>query len=132
MTRMSDAPSSSGAARPRVLSGIQPTSDSFHFGNYLGALRQWVALQDDHEPFFFIADMHAITVEHPAPKLLRERVRRAAAQLIAAGIDPERSAVFVQSHIPAHAQLTLGDAVADRVRRGPPDDAVQGQVRQGR
>ncbi len=106
MTRMSDAPSSSGAARPRVLSGIQPTSDSFHFGNYLGALRQWVALQDDYEPFFFIADMHAITVDPPAPKLLRERVRRAAAQLIAAGIDPERSALFVQSHIPAHAQLT--------------------------
>jgi tryptophanyl-tRNA synthetase len=106
MTGMSDAPSPSGAARPRVLSGIQPTSDSFHFGNYLGALRQWVALQEDYEPFFFIADMHAITVEHPAPKLLRDRVRRAAAQLVAAGIDPERSALFVQSHIPAHAQLT--------------------------
>jgi tryptophanyl-tRNA synthetase len=106
MSRMSDAPSPSGAARPRVLSGIQPTSDSFHFGNYLGALRQWVALQDDYEPFFFVADMHAITTENPPPKLLRERVRRAAAQLIAAGVDPERSAVFVQSHIPAHAQLT--------------------------
>jgi tryptophanyl-tRNA synthetase len=105
MSRMSDAPSPSGA-RPRVLSGIQPTSESFHLGNYLGALRQWVALQDDYETFFFVADMHAITTENPPPKLLRERVRRAAAQLIAAGIDPERSAVFVQSHIPAHAQLT--------------------------
>jgi tryptophanyl-tRNA synthetase len=106
MSRMSDAPSPSGAARPRVLSGIQPTSESFHLGNYLGALRQWVALQDDYEPFFFIADMHAITTENPPPKLMRERVRRAAAQVIAAGIDPERSALFVQSHIPAHAQLT--------------------------
>jgi len=91
-------------ARPRVLSGIQPTADSFHFGNYLGALRQWVDLQDEHEPFFFIADLHAITVEQD-PKLLRERVRRAAAQLIAMGIDPSRSAIFVQSQVPAHAQL---------------------------
>jgi len=87
-----------------VLSGIQPTADSFHFGNYLGALRQWVTLQDDFEPFFFIADMHAITVEQD-PKQLRERTLRAAAQLIATGVDPERSAIFMQSHVPAHAQL---------------------------
>lgn len=91
-------------ARPRVLSGIQPTADSFHFGNYLGALRNWVTLQDEFEPFFFIADMHAITVEQD-PKLLRERCLRAAAQLIATGIDPDRSAIFMQSHVPAHAQL---------------------------
>jgi tryptophanyl-tRNA synthetase len=107
MPDMPDAtstPQTSRPARPRVLSGIQPTADSFHFGNYLGALRQWVALQDDHEPFFFIADLHAITVEQD-PKLLRERCLRAAAQLLAMGIDPERSAVFVQSQIPAHAQL---------------------------
>ncbi len=97
---MADAPT----ARPRVLSGIQPTADSFHFGNYLGALRQWVSLQDDHEPFFFIADLHAITVEQD-PKQLRDRVRRAAAQLLAMGIDPDRSAVFIQSQVPAHAQL---------------------------
>ena len=96
---------SAPAARPRVLSGIQPTADSFHFGNYLGALRQWVDLQDDHEPFFFIADLHAITVEQD-PKLLRDRVRRAAAQLLAMGIDPERSAIFIQSQVPAHAQLS--------------------------
>ncbi|WP_110182824.1 tryptophan--tRNA ligase [Nocardioides solisilvae] len=95
---------SAPTARPRVLSGIQPTADSFHFGNYLGALRQWVDLQDDYEPFFFIADQHAITVEQE-PKVLRERTLRAGAQLIAAGIDPERSAIFVQSHVPAHAQL---------------------------
>ena len=95
---------SAPAARPRVLSGIQPTADSFHFGNYLGALRQWVDLQEDHEPFFFIADQHAITVEQD-PKQLRDRVRRAAAQLLAMGIDPERSAIFIQSQVPAHAQL---------------------------
>jgi tryptophanyl-tRNA synthetase len=101
---MSDAPAATPTARPRVLSGIQPTADSFHFGNYLGALRQWVALQDEFEPFFFIADLHAITVEQD-PKQLRERCLRAAAQLLAMGIDPERSAVFVQSQVPAHAQL---------------------------
>jgi tryptophanyl-tRNA synthetase len=99
MARMADTP-----ARPRVLSGIQPTADSFHFGNYLGATRQWVSLQEEHEPFFFIADLHAITVEQD-PKVLRERSRRSAAQLIAMGIDPERSAIFLQSHVPAHAQL---------------------------
>jgi tryptophanyl-tRNA synthetase len=95
----------SGTARPRVLSGIQPTADSFHFGNYLGALRQWVDLQRDHQPFFFIADQHAITVEQD-PKLLRERTLRAAAQLLAMGIDPDRSAIFVQSQIPEHSQLS--------------------------
>ena len=90
--------------RPRVLSGIQPTADSFHFGNYLGALRQWVDLQEEYQPFFFIADLHAITVEQD-PKVLRERTLRAAAQLLAMGIDPERSAIFVQSQVPEHAQL---------------------------
>src|SRR5687767_5817505 len=95
----------SGTARPRVLSGIQPTADSFHFGNYLGALRQWVHLQEEHQPFFFIADQHAITVEQD-PKVLRDRCLRAAAQLLAMGVDPQRSAIFVQSQIPAHAQLS--------------------------
>ncbi|GCD92206.1 tryptophan--tRNA ligase [Nocardioides sp. LS1] len=80
------------------------TADSFHFGNYLGALRQWVDLQQDYQPFFFIADLHAITVEQD-PKVLRERCLRAAAQLLAMGIDPDRSAIFIQSQVPAHAQL---------------------------
>ena len=93
----------SGAGRPRVLSGIQPTADSFHFGNYLGALRQWVGLQEDYQPFFFIADLHAITLEHD-PKLLRERTLRSAAQLLAMGVDPKRCSLFVQSQIPAHTQ----------------------------
>ncbi len=92
-------------ARPRVLSGIQPTADSFHLGNYLGALRQWVSLQEEHRPFFFVADLHAITAGHD-PALLRERTRRAAAQLLAMGVDPDRSAVFVQSQVPEHAQLS--------------------------
>lgn len=92
------------AARPRILSGIQPTSDTIHLGNYLGAVRQWAALQDEFEPFFFIANMHAITVEHD-PKALRERSLRSVAQLLAAGVDPEKSAIFMQSHLPEHAQL---------------------------
>jgi tryptophanyl-tRNA synthetase len=98
------AAAASVTARPRVLSGIQPTANSFHFGNYLGALRQWVDLQQDYQPFFFIADLHAITVEQD-PKVLRERTLRAAAQLLAMGIDPDRSAIFIQSQIPSHAQL---------------------------
>ncbi len=98
-------PDSAPASRPRVLSGIQPTADSFHLGNYLGATRQWVSLQETHEPFFFIADMHSITVEQD-PKVLRERFLRCAAQLLAMGIDPERSTIFLQSHVPAHAQLS--------------------------
>jgi len=89
---------------PRVLSGIQPTGDSFHFGNYLGALRQWVHLQEEHQPFFFIADLHSLTIEQD-PKVLRERFVRCAAQLIAMGIDPDRSAIFLQSHVPEHTQL---------------------------
>nr|WP_202506053.1 tryptophan--tRNA ligase [Amycolatopsis rubida] len=89
----------------RVLSGIQPTADSFHLGNYLGALRQWVRLQDTHETFYCVVDLHAITVEQD-PKVLLERTRRSAAQLLAIGVDPARSALFVQSHVPEHAQLS--------------------------
>jgi tryptophanyl-tRNA synthetase len=98
------AAAASGTARPRVLSGIKPTADSYHFGNYLGAVRQWVDLQEDYQPFFFIADLHAITVEQD-PKLLRDRCLRYVAQLVAAGIDPRRSAIFIQSQVPEHTQL---------------------------
>jgi tryptophanyl-tRNA synthetase len=90
--------------RPRVLSGIQPTADSFHLGNYLGAIRQWVAMQDTYDAFYFIPDLHAITVEHD-PKTLADRTRGAAAQLLALGLDADRCALFVQSHVPEHAQL---------------------------
>ncbi|TCN57230.1 tryptophanyl-tRNA synthetase [Rhodococcus sp. SMB37] len=93
------------AARPRVLSGIQPTSDSFHLGNFLGALQQWVPAQDENDAFYFIPDLHAITVPQK-PKELRKRVLVAAAQLLAIGIDPERSVLFVQSQVPEHAELS--------------------------
>ncbi|MFI8369223.1 tryptophan--tRNA ligase [Streptomyces sp. NPDC085466] len=89
---------------PRVLSGIQPTSGSFHLGNYLGAVRQWVALQESHDAFYMVVDLHAITVPQD-PAELRANTRLAAAQLLAAGLDPERCTLFVQSHVPEHAQL---------------------------
>ncbi|MFF1303083.1 tryptophan--tRNA ligase [Streptomyces sp. NPDC058307] len=90
--------------RPRVLSGIQPTAGSFHLGNYLGAVRQWVALQETHDAFYMVVDLHAITIPQD-PKELTANTRLAAAQLLAAGLDPERCTLFVQSHVPEHAQL---------------------------
>jgi tryptophanyl-tRNA synthetase len=91
--------------KQRVLSGVQPTSDSFHLGNYLGALQYWAPLQDDYEALYFIPDMHAITVSQD-PKQLRSRTVRSVAQLLAMGIDPKRSTLFVQSQVPEHAELT--------------------------
>jgi tryptophanyl-tRNA synthetase len=96
MTRMSD--------RPRVFSAMQPTHDSLHLGNYLGALQQWVALQETHDAVFSVVDLHAITMEHD-PERLRQRTRATAAQYLAAGVDPDASIVFVQSHVSAHPQL---------------------------
>ncbi|GHH40972.1 tryptophan--tRNA ligase [Streptomyces candidus] len=92
------------ASRPRVLSGIQPTAGSFHLGNYLGAVRQWVALQETHDAFYMVVDLHAITVPQD-PAALRANTRLAVAQLLAAGLDPDRCTLFVQSHVPEHAQL---------------------------
>ena len=89
---------------PRAFSGIQPTADSFHLGNYLGAVRQWVALQESHDAFYCVVDLHAITVPQD-PAGLRQRTRIAAAQLFAAGLDPDRCTVFVQSHVPEHTEL---------------------------
>ncbi len=83
---------------------MQPTADSLHLGNYLGALRQWVELQSDYDVFYFVADLHAITLEHD-PALLRSRTRATAAQFLAAGVDIERATLFLQSHVPEHTQL---------------------------
>ena len=91
-------------AKPRVLSGIQPTADSFHLGNYLGAVRQWVSLQDSYDAFYCVVDLHAMTLPYE-PAALRRRTRVAAAQLFAAGLDPQRCTVFVQSHVAEHAEL---------------------------
>ena len=99
------APSSSSPPprRPRVLSGVQPTG-RLHLGNYLGAIRNWVGLQDTHEAFFCVVDLHAITSPHD-PRELREATRAMAAAYIAAGVDPRKAHIFVQSHVPAHAEL---------------------------
>ncbi|MDQ3502967.1 MAG: tryptophan--tRNA ligase [Actinomycetota bacterium] len=90
--------------RPRVLSGIRPTGQSFQLGNYLGAVRHWTPMQDDNECFFFLADLHALTA-NPRPEQLRARTRESVAELLAMGVDPARSTVFVQSHLPQHAEL---------------------------
>ncbi|GGJ92954.1 tryptophan--tRNA ligase 2 [Streptomyces camponoticapitis] len=92
------------ATRPRALSGIQPTAGSFHLGNYLGAIRQYVALQETHDAFYMVVDLHAITIPQE-PADLRANTRLAAAQLLAAGLDPQRCTLFIQSHVPEHAQL---------------------------
>ncbi len=90
--------------RPRVLSGIQPTGQGKHLGNYLGAVRHWAALQDANECFYFVADLHALTTT-PDPAELRDRTRRTAAELLAMGVDPARSVLFLQSDVPEHAEL---------------------------
>jgi len=90
--------------KPRLFSGIQPSSDSLHLGNYIGAILQWKALQDEYDAIFCIVDLHAITVPQD-PAVLRAQTRTLAAQYIAAGIDPTRSTMFVQSQVSAHAEL---------------------------
>ncbi|MDP4009320.1 MAG: tryptophan--tRNA ligase [bacterium] len=88
----------------RILSGIQPTGPSYHIGNYLGAIRQWVDMQQEHELIVFIADLHAITVPQ-SPGFLSRATMEKTSELLALGIDPERTTLFVQSHIQEHAEL---------------------------
>ena len=96
--------SNSSTGRQRILSGMQPSADSLHLGNYLGALVNWVRLQDEYDAYFFIPDLHAITVPQD-PADLRKRTRVTAAQYIAGGVDVEKATLFVQSQVPEHAQL---------------------------
>jgi tryptophanyl-tRNA synthetase len=104
MCAMEPTPPSDREQLPSLLSGMQPTADSLHLGNYLGALVNWVALQETHRAYYCVVDLHAITVPQD-PEVLRFRTRVTAAQFLAAGIDPARSVLFVQSHVPEHAQL---------------------------
>jgi tryptophanyl-tRNA synthetase len=90
--------------KPNLLSGMQPSAGSLHLGNYLGALVNWTKMQDDYNAFYCVVDLHAITVAQE-PEQLRRNTRVTAAQYLAAGIDENKSALFVQSHVPAHAQL---------------------------
>lgn len=93
-------------ARPRVFSGMQPTEE-LHLGNYLGALKQWVAGQGERDNVFCVVDLHALTIpEAIDPAVLRDRSRSVAAMYLAAGIDPEAATLFVQSHVPEHAECS--------------------------
>lgn len=120
------------AKKQRVVSGLQPTSDSYHLGNYSGAVKQFIQLQEDYETFYFIPDQHAITVPGYSPKDLRKRTLAGVAQLLALGIDPERSTLYVQSHVPEHAQLAwvlmciTGDGEARRMTQFKDKSAKQG------
>jgi tryptophanyl-tRNA synthetase len=96
--------SDTNQSRQVVFSGVQPTSDSLHLGNALGAVNQWVGMQDDYDAFFCVVDLHAITVAQDAAQL-RKRTLVTAAQYLALGIDPARATIFVQSHVPAHTEL---------------------------
>lgn len=118
--------------KPRLFSGMQPSADSLHAGNYIGALLQWKELQTTHDAVFCVVDLHAITVPQD-PAKLREATRRTAAQYIAAGIDPASSILFVQSHVPAHAELAwvlntiTGFGEAGRMIQFKDKSAKQGQ-----
>ncbi|MCW2492971.1 MAG: tryptophanyl-tRNA synthetase [Pseudonocardiales bacterium] len=124
-------------SQSRVLSGIQPTGDSMQLGNYLGAVRNWVSMQDGYEAYYCVVDLHSITIEAPEPALLRQRTRIVAAQLLAAGLDPERCTLFVQSHRPEHTQLSwvleciTGFGEASRMTQFKDKSAKSGVDRQG-
>ena len=92
------------SSRPRVLSGMRPTG-RLHLGNYMGALYNWVQLQDQYDCFFFIADLHALTTDYADPSTLRQNIRDVALDFLSAGLDPERCTVFIQSHVPQHSEL---------------------------
>ncbi len=88
---------------PRILSGIRPSGE-LHLGNYLGAIQQWIELQNDHDVFYMVADLHAITTPYD-PKTLPQLTRDTVIDYLAAGLDPKKATIFVQSHVPAHSQL---------------------------
>jgi tryptophanyl-tRNA synthetase len=92
------------STKPRLFSGMQPSADSLQIGNYIGALLQWRDMQESNDAIFCVVDLHALTVPQD-PKLLAEQTRKTAAQYIAAGIDPAKSILFVQSHVAAHSEL---------------------------
>ena len=107
---MSSIPLNSGSSasslRPRVLSGMRPTG-KLHLGNYMGALANWVNLQPEYECYFFIADWHALTTDYADPSRVKLNTLDVALDWLAAGLDPEKSTIFIQSHVPQHAELHL-------------------------
>ncbi len=125
------------SSEQRVLSGIQPSGESMQLGNYLGAIRNWVEMQDGYDAYYCVVDLHAITIDAPEPEALRQRTRIVTAQLLAAGLDPERCALFVQSHLPEHPQLSwvleciTGFGEANRMTQFKDKSARAGADRQG-
>jgi tryptophanyl-tRNA synthetase len=124
-------------SKQRVLSGIQPTGDSMQLGNYLGAVRNWVDMQDEFDAYYCVVDLHAITLDPPEPEALRQRTRIVTAQLLAAGLNPDRCALFVQSHLAEHPQLSwvleclTGFGEANRMTQFKDKSAKSGVDRQG-
>ena len=100
------AESATSSSRPRVLSGMRPTG-KLHLGNYMGALANWVKLQDQYECYFFIADWHALTTDYADPSRIKINTLDVALDFLSAGLDPEKSTIFIQSHVPQHAELHL-------------------------
>ena len=109
----------------RIFSGIKPTGETT-LGNYFGGFRQYAATQEQGDAFFCIVDLHAITVEYD-PADLHERTLDLFAMLVATGLDPERSTVFAQSHVTAHAEASWLLSAVDELRPARPHDAVQGE-----
>ena len=110
-------------SKPIILSGIQPTN-GLHLGNYLGALRNWTKMENEHECYFSIVNQHAITTNQIKPEDLRQNSLYAAAAYIAAGIDPEKSAIFIQSDVAEHSQIKLDIKLSSIHGRTKQNDAV--------
>lgn len=104
MSKPTEPTISDNAIKPIVFSGAQPSGE-LTIGNYMGALRQWVQMQDDYDCIYCIVDLHAITARQD-PALLRKRTLDTLALYLACGIDPKKSTIFVQSHVPEHTQLS--------------------------
>ncbi|MGB5709090.1 MAG: tryptophan--tRNA ligase [Arenicellales bacterium] len=105
-TANSSAPDTRQSDNRRVLSGMRPTGN-LHLGHYHGVLRNWVRMQDDYECFFFVADWHALTTHYDAPQTMNQHVWEMVIDWLAAGVDPEKVTLFIQSHVPEHAELHL-------------------------
>ena len=117
--------------QPVVFSGVQPTSDSLHLGNALGAVTQWVGLQDDHDAYFCVVDLHAITLPQD-PGVLRRRTLITAAQYLALGIDPGTGHRLRAEPRTRARRIIVGAGLFHRIRASVADDAVQGQVAEAR
>ncbi len=120
--------SGAGEKRPRVLSGMRPTG-RLHLGNYLGALQNWVAMQHQCESFFMVADWHALTTDQEHTDQIAPSTHEMVIDWLAAGIDPEKSPIFIQSHVKEHAELHLLFSMLVTVSRLERNPTVKEQIR---